>query len=203
MARSNDRAGSGRRAPKDAGRRLKKKPCSLCKDRVEWVDYKDVALLRKFMSDRGKIRARRVSGNCTQHQREVAVAIKTARELVLLPYTQRTTTERPGGRRGYGGGSGRRGRDSERAAAPAEAAPAAPAEATEGAPADQPGAPAAGGKAATGGNGARPEGTEADAVETAGEATAKPKPAETGADGDGSGPGAGGGSEAVAAAEGP
>lgn len=120
MARNNDRGGStARRAPKDNGRRVKKKPCALCKDRVEWVDYKDVAMLRKYMSDRGKIRARRVSGNCTQHQRDVAIAIKTARELVLLPYTQRTTTERPGGRGGRGGrdggfGGGRRGRDEER-----------------------------------------------------------------------------------------
>jgi small subunit ribosomal protein S18 len=120
MARNNDRGGSTvRRAPKDNGRRVKKKPCALCKDRVEWVDYKDVAMLRKYMSDRGKIRARRVSGNCTQHQRDVAIAIKTARELVLLPYTQRTTTERPGGRGGRGdggfaGGGGRRGRDEER-----------------------------------------------------------------------------------------
>ena len=80
MARNNDRGGStARRAPKDNGRRVKKKPCALCKDRVEWVDYKDVAMLRKYMSDRGKIRARRVSGNCTQHQRDVAIAIKTAR----------------------------------------------------------------------------------------------------------------------------
>jgi small subunit ribosomal protein S18 len=127
MARNNDRSGSSRRAPKDAGRRIKKKPCSLCKDRVEWVDYKDVAMLRKFMSDRGKIRARRVSGNCTQHQRDVAIAIKTARELVLLPYTQRTTTERPGGRGrgGYGSsGPGRRGRDGERGPA-GESRPAA------------------------------------------------------------------------------
>ena len=123
MARNNDRGGSTRRAPKDTGRRIKKKPCALCKDRVEWVDYKDVGMLRKYMSDRGKIRARRVSGNCTQHQRDVAIAIKTARELVLLPYTQRTTTERPGGRGvgggregGYGGqgGSGRGRRDEER-----------------------------------------------------------------------------------------
>ena len=106
MARNNDRGGTTRRAPKDTGRRIKKKPCALCKDRVEWVDYKDVGMLRKYMSDRGKIRARRVSGNCTQHQRDVAIAIKTARELVLLPYTQRTTTERPGGR-----GGGRGGRD--------------------------------------------------------------------------------------------
>ena len=106
MARNNDRGGTTRRSPKDTGRRIKKKPCALCKDRVEWVDYKDVAMLRKYMSDRGKIRSRRVTGNCAQHQRALAMAIKTARELVLLPYTQRTTTERPGGR-----GGGRGGRD--------------------------------------------------------------------------------------------
>lgn len=69
-----------------------------CKDHIDHIDYKEVNILRKFMSDRGKIRARRVSGNCQQHQRDVAVAIKTARELALLPYTQRTTSERPGGR---------------------------------------------------------------------------------------------------------
>jgi small subunit ribosomal protein S18 len=121
MPRNNDRGSSSnsntRRAPKDTGRRIKKKPCAICKDRIEWVDYKDVNMLRKYMSDRGKIRARRVSGNCAQHQRDIARAIKTARELVLLPYTQRTTTERPGGRGGrgrdrdggggFGGGQGR------------------------------------------------------------------------------------------------
>jgi small subunit ribosomal protein S18 len=100
MARNNQRGGSARRAPKDLGRRVKKKPCALCRDQVTWVDYKDVPMLRKYMSDRGKIRSRRVTGNCAQHQRALAQAIKTARELVLLPYTQRTVTERPGGRRG-------------------------------------------------------------------------------------------------------
>ena len=90
-----------RRSPKDSGRRpAKKKVCIFCSDHIEWVDYKDVNVLRRFMSDRGKIRARRVSGNCAQHQRDVAVAIKTARELALLPYTQRTVAERGGGRRG-------------------------------------------------------------------------------------------------------
>jgi small subunit ribosomal protein S18 len=103
MARNNDRD-RGKRAPKDLGRRTKKKPCVFCKDHVEFVDYKDVNLLRRYMSDRGKIRARRVSGNCAQHQRDVAVAIKTARELALLPYTQRTVSEGRGGR----GGRGRR-----------------------------------------------------------------------------------------------
>jgi small subunit ribosomal protein S18 len=100
MARSNYRGGTSRRVPKDLGRRIKKKPCALCRDGVEWVDYKDVSLLRKFMSDRGKIRSRRVTGNCAQHQRDIAEAIKNARELVLLPYTQRTVTERPGARGG-------------------------------------------------------------------------------------------------------
>ena len=100
MARNNQRGGSARRAPKDLGRRVKKKPCALCRDKTDWVDYKDVPMLRKYMSDRGKIRSRRVTGNCAQHQRALAQAIKTARELVLLPYTQRTVTERPGGRRG-------------------------------------------------------------------------------------------------------
>ncbi len=103
MARNNQRGGSStRRAPKDLGRRVKKKPCALCRDKVDWVDYKDVPMLRKYMSDRGKIRSRRVTGNCAQHQRALAQAIKTARELVLLPYTQRTVTERPGGRRDRG-----------------------------------------------------------------------------------------------------
>lgn len=100
MARNNYRGGTSRRAPKDLGRRVKKKPCAMCREGVEWVDYKDVPTLRKYMSDRGKIRSRRVTGNCAQHQRDIAQAIKVARELVLLPYTQRTVTEKPGGRGG-------------------------------------------------------------------------------------------------------
>ncbi len=114
MARNNQRGGTTtRRAPKDLGRRVKKKPCALCRDNTEWVDYKDVPMLRKYMSDRGKIRSRRVTGNCAQHQRALAMAIKTARELVLLPYTQRTVTERPGGR-GGGRDRGERGERAER-----------------------------------------------------------------------------------------
>jgi small subunit ribosomal protein S18 len=94
-----------KRAPKiDVRRGVKKKPCSFCQHGVDRVDYKDLAQLRKYISDRGKIRGRKVSGNCQQHQRDVSDAIKTARELALLPYTQRTVTERRGGR-------GREGRD--------------------------------------------------------------------------------------------
>jgi small subunit ribosomal protein S18 len=114
MARNNQRGGTTtRRAPKDLGRRVKKKPCALCRDNTEWVDYKDVPMLRKYMSDRGKIRSRRVTGNCAQHQRALALAIKTAREMILLPYTQRTVTERPGGR-GGGRDRGERGERAER-----------------------------------------------------------------------------------------
>jgi len=90
-----------KRAPKiDTRRGAKKKPCSFCQHGVGSVDYKDLAQLRKYISDRGKIRGRKVSGNCQQHQRDVTDAIKTARELALLPYTQRTVTERRGGRGG-------------------------------------------------------------------------------------------------------
>ncbi len=70
-----------------ARKQLKKKVCSFCKDKTTYVDYKDTPLLRKYISDRGKIRARRVSGNCSQHQRDVAVAIKNSREMALLPYS--------------------------------------------------------------------------------------------------------------------
>lgn len=103
MARNNDRD-RGKRTTKDTRPRGKKKVCIFCKDHVDWVDYKDVNLLRRFMSDRGKIRARRVTGNCSQHQRDVQVAIKTAREVALLPYTQRTVSERGPGRGGGRGG---------------------------------------------------------------------------------------------------
>jgi small subunit ribosomal protein S18 len=97
-----------KRNAKDSNRKVKKKVCIFCKDKAAWGDYKDVNLLRTFMSDRGKIRARRVTGNCSQHQRDVAVAIKTARELALLPYTMRTMSESRGGRGGPGGGRGPR-----------------------------------------------------------------------------------------------
>ena len=79
---------------KDNAKRAKKKISLLNQERVQYVDYKDVNLLRRFMSDRAKIRARRVTGNDSQQQREVARAIKNAREMALLPYTTRVTTQR-------------------------------------------------------------------------------------------------------------
>ena len=68
-------------------KKFKKKPCSFCRDKVSYIDYKDIATLRKYISDRGKIRARRVTGACTQHQRQIAAAVKNSREMALLPYT--------------------------------------------------------------------------------------------------------------------
>lgn len=106
MARNNDRDRGTKRVIKDDKRRITKKKASPIAEGT-FVDYKDINVLRKFMSDRGKIRARRVSGLSTQMQRDIAVAIKTARELALLPYATRTVAER-GPRSGRGGGGGRR-----------------------------------------------------------------------------------------------
>jgi small subunit ribosomal protein S18 len=95
---------------KDNARRSKKKISLLTQEKVDFVDYKDINMLRRFMSDRAKIRARRVSGNDSQQQKEIARAIKNAREMALLPYTNRVTTQRGGGRdRGERGDRGDRG----------------------------------------------------------------------------------------------
>jgi small subunit ribosomal protein S18 len=68
-------------------KKFKKKPCSFCREKIDYIDYKDIATLRKYISDRGKIRARRVTGACTEHQRAIAAAVKNSREMALLPYT--------------------------------------------------------------------------------------------------------------------
>lgn len=67
-------------------RRSRKKVCSFCVDRVENIDYKDVARLRKYISERSKIIPRRVTGTCAKHQRELTIAIKRARHVALLPF---------------------------------------------------------------------------------------------------------------------
>ncbi len=82
------RRNTKRRRPATAERGRRKKVCQFCKEGAAPINYKDVAMLRKFMSDRGKIRARRVTGNCGIHQRKVSGAIKNAREMALLPYAQ-------------------------------------------------------------------------------------------------------------------
>ncbi len=96
------------KAPSALDRRGKRKISILTQEKIEYVDWKDVNLLRRFVSDRAKIRARRVTGNSAQQQRDVAMAIKNAREMALLPYENRVTTQR-GGR-----GGDRRSRDDDR-----------------------------------------------------------------------------------------
>lgn len=66
--------------------RKRKKVCVFCQDKVEYIDYKDSAKLKKFISERGKILPRRISGTCAKHQRELQNAIKRARHMALLPY---------------------------------------------------------------------------------------------------------------------
>ena len=67
-------------------RRMRRKVCGFCVDKLEHIDYKDLAKLRKFVTERGKIMPRRMSGVCAKHQRELAIAIKRARTVALLPY---------------------------------------------------------------------------------------------------------------------
>jgi small subunit ribosomal protein S18 len=111
------------RAPKEVNKKFKKKTSVLVTDKVDFVDYKDVNLLNRFVSDRSKIRNRRVTGNTVQQQRDIANAVKNAREMALLPYTKRVSQTRAGrpprdrdedggGRGGREDGGGRGGRDS-------------------------------------------------------------------------------------------
>ena len=78
-----------KRAPKrdrKGERGGRRKSCPYCQDKIDTVDYKDIATLRRFVSERGKIRARRVTGACRKHQAQIAKAVKRTRELALLPY---------------------------------------------------------------------------------------------------------------------
>ena len=65
----------------------KRRVCAFCVDKIESVDYKDVSRLRRYVTERGKILPRRISGNCANHQRQLTVAIKRSRQIALLPYT--------------------------------------------------------------------------------------------------------------------
>ena len=73
--------------PMNRGRKARKKVCGFCVDKVENIDFQVIARLRRYMSERGKILPRRVTGTCARHQRELTVAIQRARHLALLPYT--------------------------------------------------------------------------------------------------------------------
>ena len=138
MARDRER--SGKKGGNDRRRVQKKKVSILTQDKIDYVDYKDVNLLRRFMSERAKIRARRVTGNNQQQQREIARAIRIAREMALLPYSVRQVTQRSR--------SGRRDRDRLDPNAPMPTPDAPPPIAAEGED-----------------NGELPEGVSIDAVE--------------------------------------
>ena len=76
----------GRKRGAATGGSTRRKPCYFCKEKVEEIDYKNYNQLRRYTSEKGKIRSRRISGACRRHQRQVAVAVKRAREVALLPY---------------------------------------------------------------------------------------------------------------------
>ncbi len=103
------------RSSKDANpKKIKKKTSILVSDKVEYIDYKDVNLLTRFVSDRSKIRNRRVTGNSVQQQREIANAIKNSREMALMPYTKRVAQTRTGRGGRDGGERGERGPRADR-----------------------------------------------------------------------------------------
>lgn len=81
-----DRDGKRKRKGAGAGASMKRKSCYFCREKVEEVDYKNANQLRRFTSEKGKIRSRRITGACRKHQKQIAVAIKRAREMALLPY---------------------------------------------------------------------------------------------------------------------
>ncbi|MFC4781411.1 30S ribosomal protein S18 [Eubacterium multiforme] len=81
MMRENNRRSGGRM------RRSKRKVCAFCVEKAESIDYKDVAKLRKYVTERGKILPRRISGTCAKHQRQLTESVKRARNIALLPFT--------------------------------------------------------------------------------------------------------------------
>ncbi len=106
MAKQRNRKPARRRDKRGGPGGGRRKPCPYCKDKIEQVDYKDTSGLRRFISERGKIRSRRITGACRRHQSQIARAVKRARELALLPYVAESS-----GREDAPGGRGGRGRD--------------------------------------------------------------------------------------------
>lgn len=86
MGKQRGRKPVRRREKKNGPSGGRRKPCQHCRDKIEQVDYKDISSLRKFVSEKGKIRSRRITGACRRHQGQIARAVKVARELALLPY---------------------------------------------------------------------------------------------------------------------
>jgi small subunit ribosomal protein S18 len=102
VAKQRSRPSTRRRDKKGGFGSNRRKSCPCCKAKVDQVDWKDIDALRTFVSDRGKIRSRRLTGACRRHQNQVSSAVKRARELALLPYVAEGAPERAGGRRDRG-----------------------------------------------------------------------------------------------------
>ena len=86
MAQQKDRQQTQRKRPGGPAGQVRRKNCFFCKDKIEEVDYKNYNQLRRYISEKGKIRSRRITGACRRHQRQVALAVQRAREMALLPY---------------------------------------------------------------------------------------------------------------------
>src|ERR671938_90948 len=100
MAQLKDRDQSRRKRAPSSGGPVRRKSCFFCKEKVEEVDYKNYNQLRRYISEKGKIRSRRITGACRRHQRQVAVAVKRAREMALLPHVSDGREDRESGPRG-------------------------------------------------------------------------------------------------------
>jgi small subunit ribosomal protein S18 len=109
VAKQSNRKPARRRDKKGGPGTGRRKSCPYCKDKIDQVDYKDIATLRRFISERGKIRSRRITGACRRHQAQVARSVKRAREVALLHYV---AEDRPEERER--GGRGGRDRDRDR-----------------------------------------------------------------------------------------
>ena len=86
MAQKQDQRSGARKRPGAAAGQAKRKNCYFCREKVAEIDYKNVNQLRRYISEKGKIRSRRITGACRRHQEQIAVAVKRAREMALLPY---------------------------------------------------------------------------------------------------------------------
>lgn len=102
MAKQRNRRPVRRREKRGGPGSGRRKPCPYCKDKIDQVDYKDIDGLRRFISEKGKMRSRRITGACRRHQNQIARAVKRARELALLPYVAESSGRDDEGPRGRG-----------------------------------------------------------------------------------------------------
>ena len=98
MAKQRNRKPVRRRDRKGGPGSGRRKPCPYCKDKIDQVDYKDIEGLRRFISEKGKLRSRRITGACRRHQNQIAKAVKRARELAFLPYVAESSGREDGPR---------------------------------------------------------------------------------------------------------